>query len=99
MLVEAAAVWLEGWTMSYTSSLRLLVGLACLVGTSPLHANVMAFDDINLAPAGSVFISNGYAGLNWVNFGALNTTTFMPSGYVNGTVSSPNVAFNYDGTP
>jgi PEP-CTERM motif len=44
-------------------------------------------------------IPNGYGGLNWGNFGVLNAAFDPNSGYVNGLISSPNVAFNLSGTP
>ena len=39
-------------------------------------------------------IPNGYGGLNWDNFRALNADSYVPSGYQNGTVSHPFVALN-----
>jgi hypothetical protein len=58
------------------------------------QAVVVTFDDIPDSGYGS-YISNGYAGLDWNNFYALNTPLFPdPSGYQNGTVSDSNVAFN-----
>jgi hypothetical protein len=62
------------------------------------RAGVITFDDISNA-GGGVPISNGYGGFNWNNFDALNGDTFGPSGYQNGTVSHPNVAFNAFGNP
>jgi hypothetical protein len=49
-------------------------------------------------------IPDGYGGLTWDNFGVLNTTALAnegagDNGYLNGTVSAPNVAFNEFGNP
>jgi Autotransporter beta-domain len=54
------------------------------------------FDDI---PEGA--ISNGYKNLDWNNFSILNSTTYSinPSGYLNGTVSPSNVAYNAYANP
>ena len=56
---------------------------------------VVGFDDLSHIQT----VPNGYNGLNWSNFAALNTTGFTPSGYVNGVVSPTNVAFNGGGAP
>lgn len=58
------------------------------IGTAA-RAELVTFDDIGQGP-----IANGYAGLNWNNFYVLDTSSYQPSGYVNGTVSPHNVAYN-----
>ena len=61
-----------------------------------MQLTLITFD--NLAPAFSGSpIANGYGGLNWNNFYTVNTTPFPGTGYANGTVSQPNVAFNQFG--
>ncbi|RAM51388.1 MAG: PEP-CTERM sorting domain-containing protein [Hapalosiphonaceae cyanobacterium JJU2] len=62
-----------------------------VIQTKQAQAVTVTFDDL---PGSQNTISNGYAGLNWENFYDLNTTSFTPSGYVNGTVSPKNVAYN-----
>ncbi|MBX9252529.1 PEP-CTERM sorting domain-containing protein [Desmonostoc muscorum CCALA 125] len=71
-------------------------------GTGQAQALVLTFDDL---PPTDIFdgspIPNGYGGLNWENFYYLTSQTYgnNPSGYLNGTVSSPNVAYNAFGEP
>ncbi|MHC5598405.1 MAG: PEP-CTERM sorting domain-containing protein [Nostoc sp.] len=62
---------------------------------------VLTFDDLGASDDHGNPIPNGYGGLNWDNFYYLTTPTYgtNPSGYQNGTVSSPNVAFNAFGNP
>ncbi|EHC12860.1 PEP-CTERM sorting domain-containing protein [Fischerella thermalis CCMEE 5273] len=64
---------------------------AAIAHTKQAQAVTITFDDL---PGSQNPIANGYAGLNWENFYYLNTTSFTPSGYVNGTVSPENVAYN-----
>jgi hypothetical protein len=71
-----------------------MVSLLGLSITQSARATLITFDDLGGGP-----IPNGYQGLNWSNFYVLNTSGFTPSGYVNGTISSPNVAFNAFGNP
>jgi hypothetical protein len=64
---------------------------------SQASATTIAFDDLpSPATAGSV-VPNGYAGLTWTNFYYLNGASKAPSGFANGVVSTPNVAFNGGG--
>ena len=56
----------------------------------------LTFDDIG---CGICAVPNGYGGLNWNNFYALNTTSEPPSGYHPGTTSGQYVAFNGSGVP
>lgn len=90
--------------MLTTTILRksLLLGVGLIVPTVitlsslPANATVLTFDDLT---GFSGPIPNGYGGLDWSNFYYLDTTSFTPSGYVNGTVSQPKVAFNAFGAP
>ena len=70
-----------------------LVAFAALSGAA--HATTLTFDDL----VGEQQIANGYAGLDWSNFFVLPGTQDGPSGYENGTVSTPNVAYNAFGNP
>jgi PEP-CTERM motif-containing protein len=83
------------------SHLTLLMAAAALLllNSPSLFAGTITFDDLADNGVGTL-IANGYAGLNWNNFAALNTLSFgTPSGYQNGTVSAPNVAFNVAALP
>ena len=76
----------------------VIAGIA-LVASSSAKAETLTFDDLsNYAP-----VPNGYGGLNWNNFNALNTVQELaydgPNGYTNGVVSSPNVLYNVDANP
>lgn len=81
--------------MNYIRTAALVIAVACWIAVSPpATAVVLTFDDLpgpNLSN-----VPNGYGGLNWSNMGYLNGATYTPSGsgYVNGTVSGTNVAFN-----
>jgi hypothetical protein len=62
-------------------------------------AEVITFDDVS-APGFAILVPSPYHTLNWPNFNLVNTVLLAgPSGYQNGTVSSPNVAFNQGGSP
>ena len=65
---------------------------------SSASAQSISFDNLTDNGTGTA-INNGYAGLNWDNFKVLNTTNFMPSGFVNSTLSAPNVAYNDQANP
>ncbi len=72
--------------------MSLLIVVMSLLGfAGASSATVLTFDDI-----GEGFIMSGYGGLNWDNMWTLNSETYgLPnSGYVKGTVSGPNVAYN-----
>lgn len=60
--------------------------------------NLMKFDDLP-ATANGTAVTNGYGGLQWVNFGFINGVFERGSGYYNGLISSNNVAFNMYGSP
>ncbi len=70
--------------------------VAVALASVPATAAVITFDDHG---SGQRTINNGYQGFNWNNFITLDTSTYSPSGYVNGVVSHSNVAFNANGTP
>jgi len=76
------------------------IGAVCLTAGSvtSAHALTLTFDDL---PGTINSIPNGYGGFNWNNFYHLNSVNYSPnpSGYLNGTVSSPNVAFNAFANP
>ena len=65
---------------------------------STASARLITFDDL-ADNGGGTTISNGYSGLDWDNFNVLNTASLVPSGFVNGTVSSSNVAYNDQASP
>jgi hypothetical protein len=81
---------------------KLLYGcaaIAILAGFgAAASAQTITFDDLSAYGDG---IANGYAGLNWSNFGTLSAETlgYQGSGYGTGTVSAPIVAFNPYGAP
>jgi hypothetical protein len=65
------------------------------LGVSAAFADTQTgFDDLN--GNGGSLISNPYQGLTWTNFYVVDPSTagLVPSGYANGVVSQPNVAFN-----
>jgi hypothetical protein len=67
---------------------------------SSASAQLITFDDlIDNGNDNGTAINNGYAGLNWDSFNVLNTTSFLASGFVNGTVSPHNVAYNDQANP
>ena len=66
---------------------------------SSASAVVITFDDLGSPGTSLLPISNGYAGLSWDNFWYLDSSFYTSSGYVNGTVSPNNVAFNAFANP
>lgn len=88
---------MQAVTMKFKSA---ALAAALLLGTLSLNANAtttITFDDL---PGNLDSIFNGYEGLDWSNFLVTNTTQYdSPNGYVNGTVSPKNVAFNGYGNP
>ncbi len=60
------------------------------------NASVITFDDYPVPGTDGATIVDGYKGLNWDEFGALNAMNYVsnPSGYEAGTVSPNNVAYN-----
>ncbi len=81
--------------------LRMLFGVlgAAALLSLPAAAGTVTFDD--LSASGGIQIANGYAGLNWDNFFALDGVNYNsnPSGYQAGIVSPNNVAYNAFGDP
>lgn len=67
------------------------------------HAETIDFEDLGLpaGPSSIAWVRNGYHGLNWSNFAALNTDGYdgNPSGYQVGAVSGTHVAFNSGASP
>ena len=89
MMLRAFVRGVGAWDVLW----RVIALVFCLaLPAAPAQAITLTFDDLSSGTA----VSNGYGGLStWYNFYALNTPTYQASGYVNGTVSSPNVL--YDG--
>lgn len=69
-------------------TMQLLAAGIALAASMGANAAVVDFD------SGSVG-----GGFSWNNFGVLNTSTYQPSGYVNGTVSGNYVAYNSFANP
>lgn len=74
--------------------LQYLLFLSALVPVSSLKADVLlSFDDIFVAPGKTIVIPNNYHFLDWDGLFITNTQgVAAPSGFLNGTVSPPNVA-------
>jgi hypothetical protein len=87
---------IESNPMRKLAFLATFVAALALVG--PASARLITFDQIENAGGGSP-IPTGWAGFDWsVNFQVLNTADAPPgSGYENGAVSPPNVAYNQYG--
>lgn len=85
--------------------MKTLVGLLAATTMSlPAHAALLTFDDLTVGLNLTEQVTNGYGGLDWDNFFALNPSSeagssFLNSGYLGGRVSTPNVAFNGGATP
>jgi hypothetical protein len=73
-----------------------LASVAAFALAGPASAELLTFDSL---PGDGSLIPAGYGGLVWSNFDDLNATFGPPSGYINGLVSPPNVAFNGFGSP
>ena len=86
--------------MSYPSFMKIIqkLALAAILVSAQFNASAEVIDfDSGLTSENP--ITNGYGGLNWDNFYALDTSNYIPSGYVNGTVSPSFVAYNAYGNP
>ncbi len=77
---------------------KLMMAAAVLLLSSISFAGTQTINFDSL-PGDESPIPNGYAGFNWNNFYDVNPQIIGPSGYENGLVSSPNVAYNGYGTP
>jgi hypothetical protein len=87
----------------WLSSLGMVVVSAGIAGADPA---LLTFDDLPTPwdPVDGSYnapIPEGYGGLSWINFHVLDAVDFPnnPSGYLNGMVSSPNVAVNWGALP
>lgn len=81
---------------SWRSALvALAVGFGLVAVPKVASAITITFDD--LATTGLEFIPSGYQGLNWAGFRTEAGSLHPFSGYANGTVSAPNVAYNSAG--
>ena len=79
--------------------LKIFSVLACTLGlVSSARAIVITFDNLPDSTLGAP-IPDGYAGLDWNNFDVLDGKTYPApnTGFTNGVVSSPNVAFSLSG--
>jgi hypothetical protein len=77
--------------------LAFVLALGACVGQA--RAGTLTFDDLTRQKNQPPVIPNGYGGFNWSNFFFVDGSTKAPSGYTNGTVSTPNVAYNGFGNP
>lgn len=77
-------------------SQRLLAMATAMMLSAPAAHAQLTFDDLPAAPGcGTADVSNGYGGLNWNNVSYLAGPACSGSnGYINGTLTSPYVAFN-----
>lgn len=90
-----------------TKSILSSVALFTLLALSPipiLGQTLITFDDISFPPNNNMLtITNGFFGLNWVNFFTVNvpshTSQFGTNRANYGMLSAPNVAFNGFATP
>jgi PEP-CTERM motif len=81
----------------------VVVGLLGSSGGALRAATTLGFDPPGLAATTTYApVTNGYGGLNWTNVYYMNksyaTASFPGSGYIPGTTSAPNVAFDGFGT-
>jgi hypothetical protein len=78
-------------------ALSLVVFLFIAASGADARADFITFDDL---PGGFSLVPNGYGGLNWSNFIDVDGNSLPAgSGFRNGIVSSPNIAFNGGGNP
>ena len=74
-----------------------IFSILLLLASSGASAGVIGFDD--LPGDETAAITNGYAGFDWDNIGAIRADAYPDSAYAAGTVSFANTAFNlYGGT-
>ncbi len=81
----------------------LILGLPLFGFIGAAQAEVITFDNLKTNSSGYLLsIPNGYAGLDWSNFGLVDASLYLcpagaacgHTGYTNGTVSAPNVAYD-----
>jgi hypothetical protein len=73
-----------------------VTSLIAVASVTPANATLITFDELPTAPAFQV--TNGYDGLNWINFDYLDATVIpYTSGYGNGLKSGKNVGYNPNG--
>lgn len=75
-----------------------LLVLLLVISTGAAQATLITFDDIN-AGGYMVPIANGYNGFDWNNFWVIDKDYLPASGYLPGTMSGQNIAFNGYGNP
>ena len=65
-----------------------------------MEASLVTFDNLSPTPEGTL-VPNGYAGLRWTNFYALNGITYVggDSGYRRGVISGQKLVDNGYGKP
>jgi hypothetical protein len=69
--------------------------LILAAGSAQADIGVWTFDELSTPPGEANPIPNGYGGFNWENMYYLDPVAAYPvSGYMNGMVSQPHVAFN-----
>src|SRR5579862_6105566 len=80
-----------GGNYSLTGGFWSLISGSQTPGAPASGGQLLTFDDLHTSCYDP--ITNGYAGFNWTNVWVANSVC-LGNGYVNGTISSPNVAFN-----
>ena len=79
---------------SFLTLLSLSLFFAPTEGAFAGSPVTLTFDDLP-----GPYIPAGYGGLQWSNFFVLSFDQVIPSGFSNGMVSAPKVAFNASGNP
>ncbi len=82
--------------MRFAPKLLMAAAVVLLPALSFAGTQTLNFDSL---PGDESAVPNGYGGFNWNNFYDVNPVLIGPSGYQNGLVSPPNVAYNGFGTP
>ncbi|HTI50020.1 MAG TPA: PEP-CTERM sorting domain-containing protein [Planctomycetaceae bacterium] len=78
-------------------ALSSVIFLLIAAGGTGARGDFITFDDL---PGGFSLVPNGYGGLDWSNFIDVDGNSLLAgSGFRNGIVSSPNIAFNGGGNP
>jgi hypothetical protein len=76
----------------------IVLGVAFMALPALASAQTITFDDASSNCSGPL-LPNGYQGFNWNNFATFAGGCLPGTGYANGVVSSPNVAYNNFGNP